>query len=92
MNSFYQAECSSTHFWGSDFEIFGFEGHRYVEMLQMLPQMNPLAHLSFIKVKWMGFIRQNVQVPTFEVGASDILGFGGHQYVEIIEFTIFTVP
>ena len=37
-------ECSRTHFWTSDFEILGFGGHEYVEILQVLPQMNPLAY------------------------------------------------
>ena len=42
MNLLYQAEFSSTHFWGNDPEILDFGGHYYVEMLRISSEMNPL--------------------------------------------------
>ena len=51
----------------------------------MLSEMNLLAWSNVTEVKWICYTRQNVQEPFFEVGNFEILGFGGDEYVEMLQ-------
>ena len=70
----YQAECSSTHFWGSDLEILGLEVTTMLKCRKSYQRR--ILYPQIMSQKWNEFVctRQNVQVPTFEVVTLEILG------------------
>ena len=84
MNLLYQTECSSTHFWGRDFKILGFEGHWYVEMLQLLAEIDPLAHYNSKKSEINKFYQTACSSTHFWGSDFEILDFEGRGYAEML--------